>query len=160
MLTSCGFPFLNWGIKLYFINSSKTWSAIFLQFPASTGYFSNSTGSSLTNCRFSPIIAGQYSLCRHVLGVRWYHIAFLEVETPRPLLRQPRCLAFQAFQPVFKIEALLWVSFWRALTFQPFYWRAESNPRRQSKNIEMKYKTHIKLVHESYGTCFQYNVKN
>jgi hypothetical protein len=30
-----------------------------------------------------------------------------------------------------------------------------------SKNIEMKYKTHIKsLVHELYGTCFQYNVKN
>ena len=35
-----------------------------------------------------------------------------------------------------------------------------SNPRHQSKNIEMKYKIHIKLVHESYGTCFQYNVKN
>jgi len=28
------------------------------------------------------------------------------------------------------------------------------------KNIEMKYKTHIKLVHELYGTCFMYNVKN
>ena len=29
----------------------------------------------------------------------------------------------------------------------------------QSKNTEMKlYKTHIKLVHEWYGTCFQYNV--
>ena len=26
------------------------------------------------------------------------------------------------------------------------------------KNIEMKCKTHIKLVCESYGTCFQYNV--
>jgi hypothetical protein len=38
--------------------------------------------------------------------------------------------------------------------------RASSNPRRQSKNIEMKYKTHIKLVHELFGTCFQYNVKN
>ena len=32
--------------------------------------------------------------------------------------------------------------------------------KRQTKNIEMKYETHIKLVHESYGTCFQYNVKN
>ena len=30
----------------------------------------------------------------------------------------------------------------------------------QSKNIGMKYKTHIKLVHELYDTCFQYNVKN
>ena len=32
------------------------WSVIFLQSPTSTGYFSNSTGSSVTNCRFSPII--------------------------------------------------------------------------------------------------------
>ena len=30
----------------------------------------------------------------------------------------------------------------------------------KSKNIEMKYKTHIKLVHKFYGACFQYNVKN
>ena len=38
-----------------------------------------------------------------------------------------------------KIEALIWVSFWRALKFQLFSWRAGSNPRRQSKNIlEMK----------------------
>ena len=29
----------------------------------------------------------------------------------------------------------------------------------KSKNIEMNYKTHIKLVYELYGTCFQYNVK-
>ena len=35
-----------------------------------------------------------------------------------------------------------------------------SDPRRQSKNIEMEYKTHIKLVHELHGTRFQYNVKN
>ena len=34
------------------------------------------------------------------------------------------------------------------------------NPRRQSKNIEMKYKTHMALVHELNGTCFQYNMKN
>ena len=34
------------------------------------------------------------------------------------------------------------------------------NLRRQSKNIKMRYKTHIKFVHELYGTCFQYNVKN
>ena len=30
----------------------------------------------------------------------------------------------------------------------------------KSKNIEMKYKTHVKLVHELYGTCVQYNVDN
>ena len=33
--------------------------------------------------------------------------------------------------------------------------------RRQSKNVGMKYKTHIELVHElHHGTYFQYNVKN
>ena len=37
-------------------------------------------------------------------------------------------------------------------------WKVGSNPRHQSKNIEMKYKTHFKLVHESYDTCFEYNV--
>ena len=61
---------------------------------------------------------------------------------------------------VFKIETLIWVSFWRAIEFQPFNWRASSNPRRQYKNIEMKYKSHSKRVHEFYGTCFQCNVKN
>ena len=35
-----------------------------------------------------------------------------------------------------------------------------SNPRRQSKNMNMKYKTHVKPMHELYVTCFQYNVKN
>jgi hypothetical protein len=61
-------------------------------------------------------------------------------------------------QPMFEIEALIWVSFWRALKFQ--LKRARSNPRRQSKNIEMKYKARIKLVDEFNGTCFQYNVRN
>ena len=54
------------------------------------------------------------------------------------------------------IEALIWVSFWRAFEFQRFNWRVASNPRRQFKNIEMKYNTHIKHVHELYGTCFKY----
>ena len=30
----------------------------------------------------------------------------------------------------------------------------------KSKNIEMKYKTLIKFVHELYGTCFNYNVNS
>ena len=34
--------------------------------------------------------------------------------------------------PMFKIEALIWVSFWRTLKFQPLSWEASSNPRRQS----------------------------
>ena len=29
------------------------------------------------------------------------------------------------------------------------------NPRHQSKTIEMKYRTHIKLVHELHDTCFE-----
>ena len=49
---------------------------------------------------------------------------------------------------------------WRALKFQPFSWRARSKPRRQSKNTQTKYNTHINLVHDLYDTCFQYNVKN
>ena len=57
---------------------------------------------------------------------------------------------------MFKIEDLIWVSFWRALKFQP----SRQNLRRWSKNIETKYKTRIKHVHDLYDTCFQYNVKN
>ena len=53
---------------------------------------------------------------------------------------------------MFQIEALIWVLFWRILKFQLFKWRADSNSRRQFKNIKRKYKTHIKLVHELYGT--------
>ena len=43
---------------------------------------------------------------------------------------------FEGLPPMFKIEALTWVSFWRTLKFQPLRWRASSNPRRQSKNIK------------------------
>ena len=64
------------------------------------------------------------------------------------------------YRAMLKIEALIWISFWRALKFQLFNWRVGSNPKRQFKNTEMKYKTHIKLVRELYGICFQYNVKN
>ena len=51
-----------------------------------------------------------------------------------------------ACSPVFKIEVLIWVSFWRALKFQPFRWRVGSNLRRQSKNIENE-------IQNSYQTC-------
>ena len=70
----------------------------------------------------------------------------------RDLAKEVFCVF--ALGAVFKIGALTWVSFWRALKFQPFSRTAGSNPRRQSKNIEMKYKTHIKLVHGLHGTCF------
>ena len=54
-------------------------------------------------------------------------------------------LQLQIQVPVFKIEALIRVSFWRTLKFQHFSWSARSNLRRQSKNIGMKYKTHLNL---------------
>ena len=57
-------------------------------------------------------------------------------------------LVARTFLAVFKIDALVQVSFWRVLKFQRFRWRVGSNPRHQSKNIEMQYKTRIKLVHE------------
>jgi hypothetical protein len=60
---------------------------------------------------------------------------------------------------IFEIETFIRVSIWRALKFRLFGWKSNSNSRRQSKNIEMKYKTHIKLVHELYSTCFEYNVR-
>ena len=44
--------------------------------------------------------------------------------------------------------------------FNVFNWRDGSNPRRQSKNIELKYKIRTKLVHGLCGTCFQYSAKN
>jgi hypothetical protein len=40
-----------------------------------------------------------------------------------------------------------------------FHLKVGSNPRRQSKNIEMNYISHIKLVNELHGTCFQSNTK-
>ena len=48
------YPFINLGYILYI---PLKWSVIFVQSPTSTGQFSNSTGSYVTNCRFfSPII--------------------------------------------------------------------------------------------------------
>ena len=41
-----------------------------------------------------------------------------------------------------------------------FQLKVDSNPRRQSKNIEMNYITHIKLVNELYDTYFWDNTKN
>ena len=38
--------------------------------------------------------------------------------------------------------------------FNPLVGRVGSYPRRQSKNIELEYETHFKLVHELYGYMF------
>ena len=57
MLTSSGFPLLNWGNLSYSIDSSK----MIGNFPAVLNFIrlflKPHTGSSVTNCRFSPIIA-------------------------------------------------------------------------------------------------------
>ena len=47
------FSFIKWG---FILQITLKRSVIFVQFWISTGYFSNSTGSSITNCWFSPII--------------------------------------------------------------------------------------------------------
>ena len=52
-------------------------------------------------------------------------------------LHQHPKLGNLGIQSTFKIEALIWVSFWRALNSQPFSWMASSNIRHQSKNVEI-----------------------
>ena len=59
MFTSSGFPFIKLGYILFI---PLKWSIIFLQSWTSTVVFSNSTGSFVTNCRFSPIIGPLVSL--------------------------------------------------------------------------------------------------
>ena len=53
MFTSSGFPLLK---LVYILYIPLKWSVIILQSWTSTGYISNSTGSLVINCRFSPII--------------------------------------------------------------------------------------------------------
>ncbi len=60
------FSFIRLGYILYI---SLKWSVIFLQSSTSTGYFSNSTGSFVTNCRFSPIIGQSRWLCWGLLYI-------------------------------------------------------------------------------------------
>ena len=57
---------------------------------------------------------------------------------------------------MFKIEASYEFDFEGLSNFSP----SVEGMVRQSKNIEIKYKTHIKRVHDVCDTCFQYNVKN
>ena len=57
-------------IKLaYTLLISIKWSVIFLQSWTSTSYFSISTGSSVTNCRFSSIIVGYFKLSLYVVNI-------------------------------------------------------------------------------------------
>ena len=68
MLTSFDFSIL---IRDIFHNIPPKWSVILLQSWTSTGYFSNSSGSSVTNCRFSPIISG---------GICWKNYDYSVIE--------------------------------------------------------------------------------
>ena len=61
---------------------------------------------------------------------------------------------------IFKIEALIWVSFEMLPYFSPSVEGLVQIQHINPKIIDMKYKTNIKLVHETYGTCFRDNVKN
>ena len=73
---------------------------------------------------------------------------------PEPCQKTPPPLQYLRSKPSYEFH------FEGFIKFQLFGGRVGSNPRCQSKNIEMKYKTHIELVHELYGTCFQHNVRN
>ena len=59
-----------------------------------------------------------------------------DVMAPNVFIHGPKYLRRTSWA-MFKIEALVWVSFWRALKFQFFNQRACSDPRHQFKNIEM-----------------------
>ena len=54
------FSFIN---LMYILLIPLKWSVIFLQSWTSSAYFSNSTGSFVTNCRFSPNIDWKMSTC-------------------------------------------------------------------------------------------------
>ena len=62
---------------------------------------------------------------------------------------------------MFKIEAPIWILFLKGSQISALQLKGcFKNLKRQCKTIEIKYKIHIKLLHEVYGTCFKYNVKN
>ena len=60
-------------------------------------------------------------------------------------------IIFWVGRPISLEQRFIWVSFWRALKFQPFSWRVGSNSRHQSKNIECN----TKLIQNS---CMSYVV--
>ena len=59
---------------------------------------------------------------------------------------------------MFKIEALIWVPLWRALTFQPFIWRAGSNPRIWKWNT--KFILNLCMNHMVHVSCIMWRIKN
>ena len=102
------------------------------------GFFSE------TRCQWSPLpthlelpSTGVWSI---VKDCSWNQARNVKILTTFAVEHDEGCVC----SAVFKIEALIWVSFWRAVKFQPFNRRVGWNLRRRSKNIEMKYKTHMK----------------
>ena len=75
------FSFVELGYILYI---PLNWLVIFLQSSTSTGYFSNSTGASVTNCRFSPNIVPRQKV---YTSVGWIH--FGGVLESRPEQNKP-----------------------------------------------------------------------
>ena len=131
-----------WGIFLQnIVNATQSVDALWL--PSSTGYIVTTF-----NHFFHEIGACSINLCKN-------NPQFSRTLELHPLISQTQPVHLQLTSimlspSVFKIEALIQVSFWRALKFQPCSWRVGSNPRRHSRIIEMKHMTHIKLVHEFY----------
>ena len=61
------------------------WSVIFLQSWTSIGYFPNSTGSFVTNCRFSPIInadilGSMVAVSGEILGIIGWDVSVFKVQ--------------------------------------------------------------------------------
>ena len=100
------------------------------------------------------VLEPKHSSCKH---------GRLHTKAPLPNAWEKRCGFLSSDRAhgnqCFKNEALIWVSFWRALKIQPFNskgWFKSKTSMQEFKKI--KYITRIKLLHELYGTCFQYNV--
>ena len=74
-LQSFGIPFIRLEYVLW---TPLKWFVIFLQSWTSTGYLSNSTGSFVTDCRFSPIIVQQW--LGRFLGINWLRSYCLQVQ--------------------------------------------------------------------------------
>ena len=85
-------------------------------------------------------------------GQKWKEIKCQFTDVQSQLLR--------AWKQCSRLKSLCEFHFEQLSNFSLSVGRFGSKPRCQSKNINMKYETHIKLVHELYGTSFQFSVKN
>ena len=64
------------------------------------------------------------------------------------------------WRAVFKIEALIWVSFWRFSNFMRSVGRVDSNSRSQSKNIGMKLVLNLRMNDMVHVLSTMWRIKN